>query len=233
MIDEETGAANTSVGVAVPAAGSGQRMGGVRKAFMELDGRPLLRHALTPFLDDARVSDIVVAVDEELFDDIPVWLAELAPRVRVVRGGDTRAESVRRALSALPDTLAVLAIHDAARPLVTSDVVSRCVDRALSGVGGVAGSPAVDTIKEVEDGVIVGSPDRARLWHAHTPQVFPAAILRAAYASGVDATDDAALVAAAGGIVECVDDGGWNLKVTRPSDIAVAEVLLRTRGGAP
>lgn len=218
-----------SVGVAIPAAGSGQRMGGVRKAFLEVAGRPLLRHALAPFLIDPRVTDVIVAVDEHLVRDVPPWLADLSPRVRVVQGGDSRAESVRRALTALPDSIDVIAIHDAARPLVTSEVVARCIDRALTGAGVVAGAPAVDTIKEVDGGVIVGSPDRARLWHAHTPQVFPAAILRAAYASGADATDDAALVSAVGGSVELVDDGGWNLKVTRPTDVAVAEALLRDR----
>ena len=95
----------------------------------------------------------------------------------------------------------------------------------------MAGSPAVDTMKRVDpDAVVTGTADRDTLWHAHTPQVFPAHVLRAAYASSAGtATDDAAVVEQAGHLVRMVDDGGWNLKVTRPGDVAVAESLLRMR----
>lgn len=214
------------VGVAIPAAGSGQRMGGVRKAFVEVAGSPLLYHALAPFLVDDRVERVAVAVSSDVLGDPPEWLTRLAPRVELVEGGASRAESVRRALAVLPESVAAIAIHDAARPLASEALVRACIDHALSGVGAVAGCPAVDTMKEVEDERIVASPDRSRLWHAHTPQVFPASQLRAAYALGEEATDDAALVARVGGEVKMIDDGGWNVKVTRPDDVAVAEALM-------
>jgi 2-C-methyl-D-erythritol 4-phosphate cytidylyltransferase len=221
----------TRVGVAVPAAGSGRRMGGVRKPFIELLGEPVLVHALRPLLDDPRVVSVVVALAPADAASPPSWLVDLDPRVRVVAGGDTRTDSVRAALAALPGDLDVIAVHDAARPLVTAEVVASCIDLASGGCGAVAGCPAVDTLKEVgPDGTIVSTPDRARFWQAHTPQVFPADILRRAYSmGGRDATDDAALVEQVGGEVHLVDDGPSNVKVTRPEDVPVAEALLRSR----
>ena len=224
----------TRVGVAVPAAGSGRRMGGVRKPFLELAGEPVLVHSLRPFLREPRVVAVVVALGAEDAAHPPAWLTELDDRVAVVSGGASRGDSVRMAIAALPDDVDVIAVHDAARPLVTDSVVSACIDEAASGRGAVAGSPAIDTMKRVDrDGVIVATPDRAELWHAHTPQVFPADLLRAAYtAYDGAATDDAALVENAGGRVRMIDDGGWNLKVTRPGDVAVAEAIVRERAGA-
>jgi 2-C-methyl-D-erythritol 4-phosphate cytidylyltransferase len=219
------------VGVAVPAAGSGRRMGGARKPFLELAGEPVLLHALRPFLSDPRVVAVVVALGEPEAASPPGWLTGLDPRVRVVSGGDTRAESVRRALAALPEDVDVVAVHDAARPLVTAEVVARCIDVAAAGEGAVAGCPAVDTMKEVEEGRrIVATPDRRRLWHAHTPQVFPAGPLRRAYQGDLaGATDDASLMERCGLTVRMVDGGPANLKVTRPEDLVVAEAVLRLR----
>ncbi len=220
------------VGVAIPAAGFGRRMGGARKPLLELAGEPILVHALRPFLADGRVTIIAIAMASDEVSAPPEWLTGLDDRIVIVEGGETRGASVARAIEVLPDDVSVIAVHDAARPLVTRDVIARCIDLAHAGFGAVAGSPAVDTIKRVDGRAFVtGTPDRSTLWHAHTPQVFPADELRAAYASGVDtATDDAALVEAAGGRIRMVDDGGTNLKVTRPVDLVVAEAILSARG---
>lgn len=220
------------VGVAVPAAGSGRRMNGVRKPFLELDGEVVLVRSLRPFLADDRVVSVAVALAAEDAADPPAWLTTLDPRVRVVAGGETRGESVARCLEAIPDDVDVIAVHDAARPLVTDDVVRRCIDVASTGVGAVAGCRAVDTMKVVDGGGFIEStPDRSKLWHAHTPQAFPAGPLRAAYARlDGGATDDAALVEGQGIRIRMVDDGGQNPKITRPGDLAVGEVILRSRG---
>lgn len=227
------GTRGTRVGIAVPAAGAGRRMGGVRKPFLELAGEPVLLHALRPFLAEERVVSVVVALAPDDASSPPPWIVALDERIRVVAGGETRTDSVRAALSAIPADVDILGVHDAARPLLTADVVGRCIDVAEQGHGAVAGSPAVDTLKEVgPDGAIVSTPDRTRFWHAHTPQVFPAALLRRAYeAGGMSATDDAALVERVGGGIRMVDDGPSNMKVTRPEDVAVAEAVLRARQG--
>jgi 2-C-methyl-D-erythritol 4-phosphate cytidylyltransferase len=218
------------VGVAIPGAGRGERMGGVRKPFLEINGEPVLVHALRPFLADPRVVAIVVAVARDDAQSPPKWLTEIDPRVRVVAGGASRTESVSLAIGALPADLDVIAVHDAARPLVRSKVVSQCLDVAGTGVGAVAGYPAVDTIKSVgQDGFISDTPDRSVLWHAQTPQAFPAGVLRKAYAAGFSGTDDSSLVERIGGSVRMIDGGADNLKVTRPVDIGIAEVILSAR----
>jgi 2-C-methyl-D-erythritol 4-phosphate cytidylyltransferase len=224
--------------VVVPAAGVGVRMGGVRKAFLTLAGRPVLEHALHPFLADDRVVAVAVALAPGDVAEAPTWLRELAPRVVVVAGGETRTQSVRRGIEVLPGDVDVIAVHDAARPLVTREVVGLCLEIAAGGDGAVAGCRATDTMKVVDrEGAVLDTPDRATLWHAHTPQVFPAASLRAAYArADVEGTDDAALVERHDPSlrVRMVDDGGSNLKVTRPLDVPVAEAILaaRTNGTA-
>ena len=227
---QDTSRSTDSVGVAVPAAGLGQRMGGLRKPFLELAGQPVLRHALAPFLAEPRVVAVVVALTPEDTTEPTAWITELDGRVRVVAGGQTRTDSVRNAILALPDDVDIIAVHDAARPLVTLAMISQCIDIAAAGRGAVAGCPAVDTLKRVdEQGYVVETPSRIGVWHAHTPQVFPADLLRRAYEEASSGTDDASLVESVGGEVQMVDGGSTNIKVTRPEDIAIAEAILAGR----
>jgi 2-C-methyl-D-erythritol 4-phosphate cytidylyltransferase len=203
-------------------------MGGRRKPFLELRGEPVLLHALRPFLAHPAVAAVRVALSPEDAADPPGWLRELDARVGVVRGGATRTHSVRAALDALDDVDIVL-VHDAARPLVTTEIIERCIGAARGGQGAVAGWPASDTLKQVDDERrVIATPDRSRIWHAQTPQAFPAELLRRAYAGwdGREATDDAALVERVGGRVVMVEGAATNLKVTRPEDVPVAEALL-------
>ncbi len=148
---QDSGKASPHVGVVVPAAGSGTRMGGTRKPFLELDGEPLLVHALRPFLRDDRVVSVVVSLAPQDVDEITDWIRRLDDRIKLVKGGVNRTESVRNAVSVLPTSLDVIAIHDAARPLVTSAIVGKCIDLANTGVCAVSGCPVIDTIKRVDE----------------------------------------------------------------------------------
>jgi 2-C-methyl-D-erythritol 4-phosphate cytidylyltransferase len=222
-------AGRRTVGVVIPAAGLGERMGGVKKPWLTLLGEPLLLHTLRPFLEHPDVVAVRIALTREDAADPPEWLRKRDPRIACVPGGATRTASVWAALGALPDVDVVL-VHDAARPLVTRAILDRCIAAVRDGaVGAVAGWPASDTLKQVdEQRRVVGTPDRRRLWHAQTPQAFPRALLERAYAAwdGSDATDDAALVERDGGTIVMVEGSATNLKVTRPEDVAVAETLL-------
>jgi len=195
----------------VPAAGAGERLGAdVPKAFAVLGGRPMVEWSLEVLRE---VCDrVVVAVPPDR-----------AHPPDFVAGGATRSESVRNALDAAPEaTIAV--VHDAARPLVTVDLVRRCLDALDEGYDGViAAIPVTDTVKEVEKGDVVRTPDRSRLWAAQTPQVFRADALRGAAG---EATDDASLVEAMGGRVRVVEGTRENFKVTTRLDARVAEMLL-------
>jgi 2-C-methyl-D-erythritol 4-phosphate cytidylyltransferase len=225
------------VGVAVPAAGGGARMGGVRKPFLDLAGEPILLRSLRPFLHHPWVRAVVVALGEEDLRQPPGWLQAADPsRIRLVRGGATRGESVLAALEALPTEVEVVAVHDAARPLVTRAIIDRCLEAVRADRGAVVGWPAVDTLKEVDgEGRIVRTPPRERIWHAQTPQAFPREMLLKAYREGSRAglmeTDDAALVERVGGESVMVPGSPSNMKITRPGDLALAEVLLRGGGG--
>lgn len=220
----------TRVGVVIPAAGVGKRMG-APKALLELAGRPMLRWTLDAFLAEPRVQSIIVAVGVDLAAAPPQWLVAEAPRVRLVEGGRERGDSVRAALRALGEEIDVVLVHDAARPLVPAPVIERTIAGAAAGRCVVAAIPAADTLQEVDaDRRIVATPERSRLWQAQTPQAFPRTVLRAAYdraaSEGVHATDDAALVARYGTEVFVVDGDACNFKITVPSDIALAESLL-------
>jgi 2-C-methyl-D-erythritol 4-phosphate cytidylyltransferase len=206
----------------VPAAGSGERLGSDGpKAFVVCGGRPLIEWSLDALR--AVCDRVVVAAPDGYVDESRDF----------VRGGAVRSESVLRALSHAPEAT-VAVVHDAARPLLTPDLVRACID-ALSGVdGAIAAAPMTDTVKEADgSGRVVATLDRSVLWRIQTPQVFRADVLRAALDVPDDAlaaaTDDAALVEAAGGVVRVVEAPAENIKVTRPVDLRLAEMLLSDR----
>ena len=203
----------------VPAGGSGERLGADRpKAFVVCAGRPLVEWSVEVLRE---VCDRVIVAAPEGYEDEPDH----------VRGGDSRSHSVKNALAAAPEAI-VAVVHDAARPLVTRDLVQRCIAALEPGVvGAIAAVPMTDTVKEAsDDGRVVKTLDRSVLWAIQTPQVFRADILRRALerdtAALAAATDDAALVEDAGGVVRVVEAPPENIKVTRESDLRIVEALL-------
>ena len=195
----------------VPAAGAGERLGADGpKAFAVLGGRPMVEWSLDVLREAC--DRVVVAVP-----------ADRADPPDFVAGGATRSESVRAALNAAPEA-EIVVVHDAARPMVTVDLVRRCLDALGDHDGVIAAIPVTDTVKDVEGGEVIGTPDRGRLWAAQTPQVFRADVLRRAM--GAEATDDASLVEAAGGRVRMVEGFPENFKVTTALDMRIAEMLL-------
>jgi 2-C-methyl-D-erythritol 4-phosphate cytidylyltransferase len=216
----------------IVAGGSGRRVGGpVRKQYLEIDGIPVLLRAVLPFLIDPRIRQVVVVLPADDVEAPPPWLASLG--VRIVAGGAERGDSVRNGLAAVEGDVDFVLVHDGARPFVSTGVIERVLDAAPRAA--IAAVPVTDTIKQVdEDGTIAGTPDRARLWQAQTPQGFPRAELVRAYeralGDGFAATDDAALYERYVGPVRVVAGSYRNLKVTRPGDLAVAEALALAPG---
>jgi 2-C-methyl-D-erythritol 4-phosphate cytidylyltransferase len=208
----------------VVAAGRGERLGKpVPKAFANLAGRPMVEWSVATLQRVAAVTEIVVA--------LPSGVA--APDGTIgVPGGSERSHSVRAALAAATDG-DVVVVHDAARPLVTPELVSACLEALGDADAAIAATPVTDTIKECAGGRVVRTLDRSRLWAVQTPQVFRRAALQRALDQGDDAigaaTDDASLVEAMGGTVRVVPAPRDNLKVTTELDLRVAELLLRER----
>ena len=183
-------------------------------------------------LGDVRVSDRSVAVASEASDGVVVVVPpEDAERDGAVAGGSSRSDSVRAGLAAVPAEATIVCVHDAARPLASPELFRRAIAAVIAGADAAIPSVAVaDTIKVVADGVVVSTPDRASLVAVQTPQAFRAAALRAAHERGEDATDDAALVEAAGGLVVVVDGEVTNRKITVPDDLDWARRQLDTEG---
>lgn len=218
------------VAVLVPAAGSGVRLGpGAPKALRLLDGSPLLVHALLRVLAAPSVGFVAVAAPPSDVDQIRALSAPMSG-VTVVAGGPTRQESVGLALAAVPPEYEIILVHDAARALAPPSLVEEVARAVRAGADAVIPVlPVVDTIKEVTvDGVVVGTVDRSALRSVQTPQGFRRSVLRAAHDAAVDAaTDDAGLVEKLGVAVHMVPGSELALKITRPVDLAIAEVLLR------
>ena len=195
----------------------------------------MLLRALRPFAAHPAVAEIVIPLPEHTLRNPPVWLREATgDRVRLVAGGATRAESVHRGVSALSDACTVILVHDAARPLVTTDTVSAVLQRAANGAAAIAAVPVTDTVKLADEtgDWVLETVDRTRLWRAQTPQGFPRQVLLDAYASRSNwaregHTDEAALVEAAGFRVALVPDSTNNIKVTTPNDLIIAEALIQ------
>jgi 2-C-methyl-D-erythritol 4-phosphate cytidylyltransferase len=181
-------------------------------------------------LGEARVIDRSVAVAREASDGVVVVVPpEDAAREGAVAGGATRSESVRAGLAAVPDDATIICVHDAARPLASAELYRRAIAAVVGGADAAIPAVAVaDTIKVVADGVVVSTPDRASLVAVQTPQAFRAAALREAHERGGDATDDAALVEALGGVVVVVDGETTNRKITVPDDLAWARRQVAT-----
>ena len=151
----------------------------------------------------------------------------------VVGGGATRSASVRAGLSAVPPTAAVIVVHDAARPLAGPAIWTAVIEAVVAGAAAaIPGVPVTDTLKRVDDGVVVATVDRERLVAVQTPQAFRASCLRAAHAGGGEATDDAALIEAAGGQVVVVEGDRNNLKLTTATDLVLARSVLAAQRAA-
>jgi 2-C-methyl-D-erythritol 4-phosphate cytidylyltransferase len=212
-----------AVGLIV-AAGRGERLGSDGpKALVVLEGRSMLEWSL----------DVLSAVCDSVVVALPEGVDAPAGTIGVV-GGAHRSLSVRAALAAAPDGADQVIVHDAARPLVTVELVRACID-ALDGVdAAIAAAAVTDTVKEADSAArVVRTLDRSRLWAVQTPQVFRREALERALAQRDDvlaaATDDASLVEAQGGAVRVVAASPENLKVTTPLDLLLAQALLARR----
>lgn len=211
----------------IVAAGSGQRLGaGGPKALVPLGGRPLYAWSVDAMRKAASVDRVIVCVPPGRSADFT------EPRIETVDGGETRSDSVANGLARLDPTDEVVVVHDAARPLVTPELI----DRAVAGLAAeptldalIAAAPVTDTIKRLAPGRRVEKTlDRSTLVSVQTPQVFRVAALREAIASGdlATATDDASLIEAAGGAVGVIEAPSGNIKVTVPGDLELAAHLL-------
>jgi 2-C-methyl-D-erythritol 4-phosphate cytidylyltransferase len=210
------------------AAGRGERLGDERpKAFARLGALPMLAEPLRR-LDESEWIDGIVVVAPVEWEEPAILVAEEIGASKVaacVAGGPSRSASVRLGLAEVPLEVDAVLVHDAARPVLPPDVVPRLLEALAEGFdGAVPGLPVTDTVKRVQEGVVVETPDRFELFAVQTPQAFVASVLRAAAAG--EGSDCASLVEAAGGRVKVVPGDERLLKVTTAEDLRRVDAWL-------
>ena len=225
------------VSAIIVAAGSSTRMGtGDSKQFIPLLGKPAIEYTLRAFQDSKTVSEIIVVCREQ--DSLRI--RELADKIgitklsQLVKGGESRAQSVQNGISAVSAEAKYLAIHDGARPLISSEEINRVLGRAFETGAATLGTPVTDTIKVVnDDNLIVSTPVRSTLRAVQTPQVFDREMYEFALDKAGDEldsfTDDCSLIENLGVEIEVVEGSAENIKLTTPIDIIIAEAILNRR----
>lgn len=232
--------------VILPAAGIGTRMAAgshaaAPKQFLSIGGLPVLVRSVKAFLEVQRVDAVCVAVRATERDRVTQQIEEhgLGTRVHVVEGGDSRQESVGKALAALESSAEdIVLVHDAVRPLIDAATIERTIDAVERHGAAIVGLPAVDTIKQVErtaeGAIITATIPRERVVLAQTPQGARVGLLRQAFAEaeadGFAGTDEASLLERAGMEVAVVPGSAKNFKITQPGDIELAEFYLQQAG---
>lgn len=222
---------NTAI---IVAAGNGIRFGaGKPKQFVEILGKPLLIHTLEKFETCRAIDEIVLILSAAEIEKFRVSLKKhpFEKLSKIVAGGATRAASVLNGLNALDGAaVEIVAVHDGARPLVTAEEITKTVEKARETGAACLVAHVTDTIKQVADGKIVGTIDRANLRRALTPQCFRFEILKRAFAEnniGEAVTDECFLVERFGYEIAIVEGSANNIKITLPEDFILAESLLK------
>ena len=209
------------------------------KQFLELAGTPIVVHTVRRMASCPMITDIIVATRGDVVDSLETSLQgeKFKQNVKVIRGGDSRQESVALALQRVPDDTEIVLVHDAVRPFVTVEQIARVIEEARRCDAAILGIPAMDTVKEVkraslpEDvALIIGTIPRERVVLAQTPQAFTTKLLKDAFASaaadGVNVSDEAGLVERFGHDVHVVLGSERNIKITKPSDMELAKFYL-------
>lgn len=224
------GKLNTAI---IPAAGIGARMHADRaKQMLELGGVPVLVHTLKRFQQCEAVDQIILALQPNLTSEVLGLISRhnLTKVARVVAGGAERQDSVYRALQVVKeDSAGIIVVHDAVRPFVKPDQIRAVIERAASAGAALMALAATDTIKQVKSGRVNRTLDRKRIYYAQTPQAFRYSIIREAfdraYAEGFMGTDESELVERIGQRVSVVEGSPFNIKITRPFDLRLAEAI--------
>lgn len=218
----------------IPAGGAGVRLGRrTPKQFLPLGDRPIIAATVRHFTAHPATTAVVVAAPAAHLPRATRLLRPLGRRARiiVVAGGETRQESVWRALQAAPADAEIVVVHDAVRPFITRGLIDAVVKAAHTHGAAICGLPIAETVKRISGDVVEATIDRARLWAVQTPQAFRVALLREAHEKalrdGLAGTDDAMLVERLGHPVHVVPGLPANIKITTPEDLRRARAWAR------
>lgn len=224
-------------GAVIAAGGMAQRMQGVNKQILKIDGIPVLVRSIRALAAIPEIREMVVVARLELFEQLEGWKQEYhLPDFRLTAGGDTRQQSVLNGVGCLSEQVEYVVIHDGARPFADRQLIDRCLQSAVEHQAATAAVPVKDTIKQAaDDGSIAATPDRSRLYLTQTPQIFRAQLYRRAaeqaQAEGLDFTDDCQLMEHLGHRVWLAQGDYRNIKITTPEDIVIAQAIAESMEG--
>ena len=225
------------VAAIICAAGPGTRFGGKRKKqFTDVSGRAVFIRSIELFSNRDDVKQILLGIPREDEEIVTVkWGPNLKFfNVKVFFGGKERFDTIIEGLKLIKEDIELVAVHDACRCCATDELIGNVLAKAAETGAAIPAAPVTATLKQIKDGVIVKTVARAGLYEAQTPQVFETSLLRKAYenlgnVNKAAVTDDAFLVEALGHKVAIVESDASNIKITRPSDIAIAEAIIQSR----
>lgn len=211
-------------GVIIVGAGQGTRLGfNLPKAFVSLGSKPIFQYSLETFLSHPKMNEIVLVLPSEKLNAVPKG------KFRVVAGGETRQVSVANGLKALSADCETVLVHDAARPFVTHEIIDRLVQSLQAKKNCIAAWPASDTLKSISKNLIEKTLDRKNIMCAQTPQAFFVSVLKEALLDAQKnnfiGTDESSLVERLGISVETVLGDPWNIKITTPQDLELAQAI--------
>lgn len=224
-------------GAVIAAGGMAQRMQGVNKQILKIDGVPVLVRSIRALAAIPEIREMVVVARPELFEQLEGWKQEYhLPDFCLTAGGDTRQQSVLNGVGCLSEQVEYVVIHDGARPFADRQLIDRCLQSAVEHQAATAAVPVKDTIKQAaDDGSIAATPDRSRLYLTQTPQIFRAQLYRRAaeqaQAEGLDFTDDCQLMEHLGHRVWLAQGDYRNIKITTPEDIVIAQAIAESMEG--
>lgn len=225
-----------TVSVIIAAAGNAERMNGINKQLAMLKGKPVIAYSMLIFQALDEVREIIVSArecDADIITNIAIDNG-ITKFAGCAHGGETRQQSVTNAVKMVSKETELIAVHDAARPLVDPDCIRQCIKDAAVFGGAALGVPVKDTVKVVEGGLITDTPDRSKLYITQTPQIFKKKCyfegINFAAAHELDFTDDCQLAEAVG-VKLCMTESNYrNIKITTPEDMAIAEAIMNMKG---
>ncbi len=215
---------NFKVSAIIPAGGTSSRFGSKNKLLEKINGKEVIKYTVEAF-EASNIDEIIICANKTIMEELNLIFAN-SPKVKIIEGGATRQASVYNGLHACQCDFVL--IHDAARPMISTELVNRAIEMVVDKKALSVATKTIDTIKEVVDGQIIRTIDRAKLYNTQTPQAFEYNLIKDAHEKlkGRNFTDDAGMLEELGQTVYILDGSYKNIKITTQNDIEIATIYL-------
>lgn len=215
---------NFKINAIIPAGGTSSRFGNKNKLLEKINGKEVIKYTVEAF-EKSNANEIIICANVSIIDELKEIFKE-SPKVRIIEGGSTRQQSVFNGLQA--SQCDYVLIHDGARPMITTDLINLVIEEVITKKALTVATKTIDTIKEVIDGKIIRTVDRAKLYNTQTPQAFEYNLIKEAHQKlyGQNFTDDAGMLEELGQTVYIVNGSYKNIKITTQNDIDIAKIYL-------